>query len=524
MTSIATIMATGATVVSGLTILASAYLLVSLYLQGRGKLRVKLLLGMVISDLLLGVVVLPIEIAFLTGNTTKPKTAGCNAAGFVLTTILFTQHLWTLCIAIATFLLLKYPLSRATFIMERQSWAIGPIIWGISILHSGIWYGTVGFSSTGALCYYGTKGTGLDRDLVQFVPRALVFAVIVILYTRLFKFLRRPDTIQLSSGFATGVQTDPGLGDHHHAPTSTTPKVLRPLAKLGRLGSSNNTKEPVNNAAPWEALEFVQVGYHHDLNATSPYGTGTIDFMPTVPTGIILPSRPVSPDVVSPGTIDVKDPLRRVRTASCSSTTTASGPSSQRPSNTDTLVTPELSYNYECPPSADSSTKLVSAEPLPTSLRATVLSPVLSQGSRDESQLGPQIDIEDVDDDGDSTQERRPSGQTLKEFFQEYQVTGGEDGQFTTGGGRGSGSNGHKLPQMSASAYFNRQASLLMLYFPLASSLGDNIKLAGSLRRSDRRFGLWDGRVHGEKKSEKKNAGTHEFVELGFWITVTFGS
>ncbi len=44
----------GSSVIAGSTILAALYLLVSLVRQGRGKLRVRLLVGMVISDVLVG--------------------------------------------------------------------------------------------------------------------------------------------------------------------------------------------------------------------------------------------------------------------------------------------------------------------------------------------------------------------------------------------------------------------------------------------------------------------------------------
>jgi len=44
----------GGVAISGMTLIAATYLLISLWKQGRGKLRVRLLLGMVISDLLLG--------------------------------------------------------------------------------------------------------------------------------------------------------------------------------------------------------------------------------------------------------------------------------------------------------------------------------------------------------------------------------------------------------------------------------------------------------------------------------------
>jgi hypothetical protein len=44
----------GGLIISALTLVAATYLLVSLWNQGKGKLRVRLLMGMVISDLLLG--------------------------------------------------------------------------------------------------------------------------------------------------------------------------------------------------------------------------------------------------------------------------------------------------------------------------------------------------------------------------------------------------------------------------------------------------------------------------------------
>jgi hypothetical protein len=46
--------AIGATVISFVTLVAATYLLYSLIRQGRGKLRVRLLTGLVISDIALG--------------------------------------------------------------------------------------------------------------------------------------------------------------------------------------------------------------------------------------------------------------------------------------------------------------------------------------------------------------------------------------------------------------------------------------------------------------------------------------
>lgn len=44
----------GQTVITALTIISATYLLFALWRQGRGKLRVRLLMGMIFGDLLLG--------------------------------------------------------------------------------------------------------------------------------------------------------------------------------------------------------------------------------------------------------------------------------------------------------------------------------------------------------------------------------------------------------------------------------------------------------------------------------------
>ncbi|WRT65521.1 uncharacterized protein IL334_002466 [Kwoniella shivajii] len=482
--------ATGGSVISGLTIIAALYLLISLVKQGRGKLRVRLLLGMVVSDLILGMVALPPEILYLTGHPEKTGTRGCDALAFLLTSVLFSQHLWTLCIAFATYLLLTHPLSNITSAFERYSWAVAPIIWSISIIHSAIWHNTVGWVNNGSLCYYGTKGSGLDRDLIQFIPRAIVFVVIIVLYSRLFRFLRRPDTIQLSTQFMAG--TTPDRISEGEGANIPGPKILRPIFKLGRASSGHmGHKEPINPDAPWEALEFVTVGGNGRFTSSTPLHTDTIDFTPTVPTGILLASRPPSPELISPRH-EIRDPLSDSNQNRHPSTSSeASGPSSKQTFGTDTysVVTPELTYQIEPPASVDSTTKLVTPDtvlPAPMIQRQHVLSPVLSQGSKadfdsEESlndRLGVYSDLEMARDQTSSAEDRRPSGQTLKEFFQEYQVTGtgGEEPPEGRAIGSGSGFKGVQ-PQISASAYFNRQASLLMLYFPLAYMLVFSVSL-----------------------------------------------
>jgi hypothetical protein len=95
-----------------------------------------------------------------------------------------------------------------------------------------------------------------------------------------------------------------------------------------------------------------------------------------------------------------------------------------------------------------------------------------------EMDLGPDVveslkykagDEKDMLDEEDDT-----PGETLGQFFKDDQFGSSEDSRAE----RGAISHNNGLPQMSATAYFNRQASLLMLYFPLAvSAILDRLNL-----------------------------------------------
>jgi hypothetical protein len=168
----------------------------------------------------------------------------------------------------------------------------------------------------------------------------------------------------------------------------------------------------------------------------------------------------LSPDALSPRLQAHRPSLVSTWSSGSGAGTTLHTLGSQRPSQSDTLVhTPEIRA---------------------TNTRQQLLSPVLSQNEsrtdprldRDiEFDLGPDV-VESLRFDSkrrDEEEGETPSSQTLGEFFKDANLgpPGATDENRAERGGV-SGSAG--LPQMSATAYFNRQASLLMLYFPLAVS------------------------------------------------------
>lgn len=309
-----------------------------------------------------------------------------------------------------------------------------------------VWWRYVGFVGGSNLCYYGSHfigGTTLDaRDLVQFIPRAFVFVAIILLYSTLYKFLRRPDTITLSSQFVQGSTNR----------VEETPKKKRTGFLPFFSGPRGSQQATVNAEAPWEALEFVKIGRHR-TSAGDVYGTNTWQ-EPTasMPGGILLASPHASPTNTS-----VEYTVPHISQPEHLSLDPPEGGNHDhhRPSDI-TLVHQQLAYSF---PDA-SSDRLISA--VPAADRG--LSPVLSEGKA-EFESDNDFGISKLDEDGDQGDrlERKTSAEEFRMFFQDNQATSAQ----LPGGHHASMS---AAPQMSATAYFNRQASLLMLWFPLAVS------------------------------------------------------
>lgn len=76
--------ATGSIVISAVTLISALYLFIMLYRQEKGKLRVRLLVGMVISDLLLGWVN-PLGMDILVRHTMNELTILCHQPRYITT-------------------------------------------------------------------------------------------------------------------------------------------------------------------------------------------------------------------------------------------------------------------------------------------------------------------------------------------------------------------------------------------------------------------------------------------------------
>ncbi|SNX85904.1 uncharacterized protein MEPE_04613 [Melanopsichium pennsylvanicum] len=153
------------------------------------KLRHALILGLATSDLVTSIVIIITTACLIAQINLVHHEHPCTILGYILVSSIFSQHLWNLSIAIVTYMILVHPLSNFTLTVEKRVRWLWPVFWVVSFAINAISFGLGGFGFRGGYCVF-TTGFYFT-SIFQFVPRAIVFTVILCLYTHLFFFLRR---------------------------------------------------------------------------------------------------------------------------------------------------------------------------------------------------------------------------------------------------------------------------------------------------------------------------------------------
>ncbi|WVQ83169.1 hypothetical protein IAT38_005307 [Cryptococcus sp. DSM 104549] len=221
------------------TVLGAGMIITSMcineFFRGRpGTTRTRIVQALIISDLVLGIVGLISSALTLSdgGKHIAHGTVSCSGLGFMLTSVLWTEHLWTVTLAVATYMILIYPLHAFTLWLEKKWYYLWAAVWVTSMAIGLIGYLVWGYYPAGGVCYYGDN-TGLYAELIQFIPRAVVCITITILYSRLFVFLRRPDRIRAPhSNSSTGVVT--------YETNSTQPRRRSRISSLANIFKRNH--------------------------------------------------------------------------------------------------------------------------------------------------------------------------------------------------------------------------------------------------------------------------------------------
>ncbi|WWC86792.1 uncharacterized protein L201_001671 [Kwoniella dendrophila CBS 6074] len=230
-------------IILALTILGSGMILISMSYYEFIRLRptttrTRIVQALIVSDFILGIIGLISSSVALSGDGSgfAHGSTSCDGLGFMLVTILWTEHGWTLILAVATFMILIYPLHWFTLMLEQRWYFLWAIVWVIAISVAIIGYEVFGYYPSGGLCFYGSNA-GLYSELMQFVPRCVVCIIITVLYAKLYVFLKRPDKIRLpGSNSATGGQYETVSS------TSNKEKVVELKGKLGNFMTGGKLK------------------------------------------------------------------------------------------------------------------------------------------------------------------------------------------------------------------------------------------------------------------------------------------
>ncbi|KAJ9096038.1 hypothetical protein QFC21_005403 [Naganishia friedmannii] len=364
---------------------------------------------MVISDLALGLVGLIPTAIYLGG---KPMTAGsrsCDALGYVLTAVLFTQHLWTLVIAVATFALLAGILHLASFRRPGVPCVIMDLV-------ANLWT---------AILSNLFLGSGRDSEDITRAREQKRAA-------------RRPSRLSKSK------------------------IAFRNMFGMKPL-QAESTVEPVAEVPPWDLLQLNTAGLHLE-----PISSPVV--LPIDEKRAALsrwPSRSASDDVSR------ADDMSRIDRIHTSSTLVSS--TEGRNNSHDSQPKPPAPIDEKSEEFINMAVLLINDERVPSSLgnsgelpsplqlddqptSAIILAPKFKSGMTVKNHSSVAFNI-----GGYSKEEAagpESTEQTLRDFFEAHRATDTEVMHAHSGADIG--------PEESAAEYSNRQASLLMLYFPLA--------------------------------------------------------
>ncbi|KAJ1036742.1 hypothetical protein NDA10_008072 [Ustilago hordei] len=168
---------------------AIAIILPYIFNRRSRKLRHALILGLATSDLATSIVIIITTACLLANINLVEHHSPCSFLGYIVSSSIFSQHLWNLAIAVVTYMILVHPLSSFTLTVEKRVRWLWPIFWLVSFVINAIPFGFGGFGFRGGYCAF-TTGFYFS-SIFRFVPRGVVFIVILCLYTHLFFFLRR---------------------------------------------------------------------------------------------------------------------------------------------------------------------------------------------------------------------------------------------------------------------------------------------------------------------------------------------
>ncbi|KAL1922176.1 uncharacterized protein VTP21DRAFT_9715 [Calcarisporiella thermophila] len=152
--------------------------------------RRRLIIALMVSDLIFNLAMVSSSSkAAFTGSTFEG--AACQVSGFMMQTFIVTTDYWIFVICIWTYIILTSwdpsKSGRPTWI-QRNEKSIHILVWGIGIITGLIPLSTIRYIPVGAWCWIPID---IQRFILNYIPRYIVMATVVILYARVFYMMRQ---------------------------------------------------------------------------------------------------------------------------------------------------------------------------------------------------------------------------------------------------------------------------------------------------------------------------------------------
>ncbi|GAA5980920.1 hypothetical protein JCM10908_003919 [Rhodotorula pacifica] len=210
-------------------------------------LRLKLILGLGVTDFVQATTTLVGTGLSLSGHPYRPDTSSCLASSFVYQASVICNACWTLAITLVTYLTLLHPLSKATGFLDSVYAfpLIAGICVGLAIAPAIVLTIVYRMEDSAGICWL--PATSLAAKLELFIPRASVLVLVIVLYARMFVFFRRRDMHLLDTE-----STSHGVDSQH-------PRQNR--FSLGRLTSASRSQDQSRRAS--------HVSSQHEPKATT---------------------------------------------------------------------------------------------------------------------------------------------------------------------------------------------------------------------------------------------------------------
>ncbi|KAF2461716.1 G protein-coupled glucose receptor regulating Gpa2-domain-containing protein [Lineolata rhizophorae] len=176
--------------VSILSAVGAAWMIVSfMVFKALRSFRHQLILGLAISDFCMAA-----NFCLSTGLNVSGRMIGdpaqdkvCSFNGFMTQVFVIQTDYWVLTIAACTFLILANYRKQSMWIQDHRIY-LWCIPWVFSSLWAGLGLGLAGYDDIGAWCWFTSDKV---RLLVNFLPRWVIIAIILCIYTRLYFIIYR---------------------------------------------------------------------------------------------------------------------------------------------------------------------------------------------------------------------------------------------------------------------------------------------------------------------------------------------